>query len=173
MPNVDIRTGFTPIDHLTGGAFRTREYIVTTGQTIYQGDLVSVTTAGTVSAAAAGAGTIVVGVAAEYVSDAASAGGKKIKVYDDPDIIFAVQTQSGVTTSLADSMFITCDHVTTHSGSSTTKQSGHECSATAGSGLVQMRIIGLVESPDNAWGEHSKVKVILAEHLYRVTTTVA
>lgn len=164
MANVDNPRGFWPVGHLCGAPITTREFVVTTGKTCYQGDLLKVVAAGTVEPAAANDGIIVIGVAAEYVSDAASAGGKKIRVYADPYILFGVQTDTGTATTSA-GVFATANHEA-GSGSSTTKQSGHELDASDIGTGGQLQILGLVDEPNNAWGEHSDVVVRIAEHLF-------
>lgn len=167
MANKDRPRGFWPIRHLSGGEIRVGEYTVTTGQTIYKGDLVMITAAGTVQSATAGAGTVVIGVAAEYVDDSGGAGGKKILVYDDPNIVFGVQCDTGTAPSAAD-IGATADHVATV-GDSTTKQSRHELDASTigGAGNDQLKIIGIVEQIDNSWGEHVDVEVLINEHHYK------
>lgn len=168
MANVDNPRGFYPVRHFCGGNITMQEFVVTTGQTIYRGDLVSMINSGTVTASTANDGIIIAGVAAEYVTDAASAGGKKIMVYADPWIVFGVQCDTGTSPAATD-IFATANHVA-GSGSSTTKLSGHELDASdIGSGQ-QMRILGLVNEPNNAWGEHCDVEVLLVEHGMNDTT---
>jgi len=167
MANRDFVRGFYPLRHISGAPIVANEYIVTTGATIYQGDLVSMAAAGTVGAAVANDGIVVIGVAAEYVSDSGSAGGKKILIYDDPNIVFGVQCVTGYAIAAAD-VFITANHIA-GSGSAVTKLSGHELNSGAGN---QMRVLGLVTTPDNAWGEHADVEVVLVEHALRDNTTI-
>lgn len=165
MANVDSPKGFWPLRHLCGGEIRTNQYTLTTGSTAYKGDLLKVVAAGTVEPSAADDGTIVVGVAAEYVDDSASVGGQNIAVWDDPYIVFGVQSDSGTATTSAD-MFATANHVA-GSGSTTTHLSGHELDASDITTGSQLKIIGLISTPDNAWGEHSKLEVLINEHLYK------
>jgi hypothetical protein len=167
MANVDNPKGFWPIRHLCGGEIRSNEYIVTTGSTVYRGDLLKVVDAGTVEAAAADAGVIVVGVAAEYASDSGSAGGVKVLVYDDPYIVFGVQADTGTAVAATD-VFETANHVA-GSGSATTLLSGHELDSSeiAGSSGAQLKVIGKIDEPNNAWGEHVNLEVLINEHLYK------
>lgn len=162
MSNIDNPRGFWPVGHLCGAPITTKEFVVTTGQTIYQGDLLKVVAAGTVEESDADDGVIVIGVAAEYVDDSGSAGGKKIRVYADPYIEFGVQSDSGTATTSA-AVFATANHVA-GSGSSTTKLSGHELDSSDIGAGGQLEILGLLDTPDNAWGEHSKLRVRIAEH---------
>jgi len=165
MANTDFPRGFEPLYHLTGGEIRTTDYTVTTGKTIYKGDLLVATAAGTVEPAAAGAGLSVVGVAAAYVDDSGGAGGKTVPVYDDPYIVFSVQADSGTSVAASD-VFATADHVA-GAGNPTTKISGHELdSSDIGTG-AQLKILGKVDRPDNAWGEHVDLAVLINEHLYK------
>lgn len=164
MANVDNPRGFWPVGHLCGAPITTREFIVTTGQTIYQGDLLKCVDAGTVEESDANDGVIVVGVAAEYVDDSGSAGGKKIRVYCDPYILFGVQCDSG-TAPAATAVFSTANHVA-GSGSSTTKLSGHELDASDIETGGQIEVLGLVDEPNNTWGEHCDVVVRIAEHKF-------
>jgi len=165
MANEDTPYGFMPIEHLMGCEFKTREYTVTTGQTIYRGDPVKLTSAGTVSVAAANDGVNMIGVAAQAVDDSASAGGKKIQVWDDPFLIFKVQATTGQTPAAAD-VFGTADMITYAAGNTTTKQSIMELAA-IGTSTGDFFVMGKVESPDNAWGEHVKLKVRFNLHAYR------
>lgn len=165
MANRDNPRGFFPIGHLTGGEVRMREYTLTTGATAYQGDLLKIVDAGTVEAGAADIGITAIGVAAQYATDSGSAGGVKILVYDDPSIIFGVQADTGTATTAAD-VGETANHVA-GSGSATTKLSGHELDSSDIATGAQLKIVGLMTEPDNAWGEHSKLKVIFNEHFYK------
>ena len=158
MSNKDTPFGFIPIGHMSGGAIpEPHEYTLATGSTIYKGDPVLNSSAGTVIVGAASATTTHIGIAAEYVSDSGSAGGKKIKVYDDPDIIYLVQTTDSITTSISN-VFNTADIITSATGSTTTKQSVMELD-TPGTSSKPWLIVRLHDSPDNAWGEFSKVEV--------------
>lgn len=165
MANVDAPRGFWPIRQLTGGEIRTNEYVLTTGSTAYRGDLLKVVAAGTVEPSSANDGVIVVGVAAEYADDSASAGGVKIQVYDDPYIVFGVQADSGTAPTAAD-IFATANHVA-GSGSSTTKLSGHELDADDIGTGAQLKILGKIENEENTWGEHVDLQVLINEHLYK------
>lgn len=165
MANSDRLRGFRPLRHLTGGEIRLNKYTVTTGQIVYKGDLLKIVAAGTVQAAAANDGIIVVGVAAQYVNDSGSAGGKTVMVWDDPQIVFGVQSDTGTATTAAD-VGATANHVAT-TGNTTTLISKHELdSSDIGTG-GQLKILGLENQIDNAWGEHSDLEVVIAEHFYK------
>ena len=162
MANADAPRGLWPIRHDLGAEIKTQEHIVTTGETIYKGDLVSAVAAGTVTASSVDDGVIVVGVAAHYVDDSGSAGGKKILVYDDPYIVFGVQADSGTSPTAAD-RYATANHVAT-TGNTTTKISKHELDASDIGTGGQLEILGLVNDPSNTWGEHVNLEVRIAEH---------
>ena len=165
MANVDAPKGCWPIRHLCGGQIRANSYTVTTGETIYQGDVVELDAAGTVGVAEAGDATAVIGVAAEYIDDSGSAGGKKILIYDDPNIVFGIQQQTGGTVA-ADDVGLSADHVA-GSGSTTTKLSGHELSSTVAVTAAQFLILGKISESNNGFGEHCDLEVIFNEHRYK------
>ena len=170
MANADQPKGMWPVRHLLGGEIRTSKYTLTTGATVYIGDLLKAVADGTVEVAAADDGVIVVGVSAEYIVTGAA--GAKVKVWDDPYIVFGIQADTGTAVNAAD-IFRSSDHVA-GSGSSVTGLSGHELDsseAAAGTG-VQLAIIGKLKRPDNAWGEHVDLEVIFNEHLYRKVQAV-
>ena len=164
MANRDNLRGFWPIRHLTGGQIRAREMVATTGATIYRGDLLKIVDAGTVEAATTDDGVIVIGVAVEYVSDSGSVGGKKVLVYADPYIVFGVQSDSGTATTAAD-IGETANHEDA-TGNTSTLMSKHELDASDIGTGGQLKIIGLINEPANAYGEHSNLEVIIAEHFF-------
>ncbi len=167
MANKDFPRGFEPIEHLTGGVIRTHQYIVTTGQTIYKGDPVMLVAAGTVQVIAATDDVKCIGVAAEYVYDGLSVGGKVIEIYDDPNIIFGVQATTGQTPA-ATEIGASADMITYAAGSSTTYLSIMELAAISAQ-TAMFLVLGKVDSPDNAWGEHVDLRVIFNEHRYRAS----
>jgi len=164
MANTDTPMGFWPIRHLCGGEIRTNSYIVTTSAAIYRGDILKAVVGGTVEVAAATDGAIVIGIAAEYIPAATSAtAGTLIQVYDDPWVVFGVQSTTGATPAATD-VFATGDSIAYAAGSSTTGQSILELDAL---GQAMFKVLGLVNEPGNAWGEHAKLQVIFNEHLYK------
>ena len=167
MANIDAPRGFWPLRHLCGGEIRTNTYTVTTSAAIYKGDLLKAVAGGTVEIGAADIGIAAVGIAAEYVPAATSAtAGTQIQVYDDPYIVFGVQCDTG-TAAAATDIFYCADHVAT-TGNAATGLSANELDSSelAAGATLQFRVIGLVDMPDNAWGEHAKVEVIFNEHIY-------
>ena len=166
MANRDNPRGFWPYAHLCGGEIRTMEFVVTTGATVYKGDVLKIVAAGTVEPASADIGLAAIGVAADYVDDSASAGGKKVLVYADPYIMFGCQMDDVGTASTAADIGQTANHLVT-AGSTTTKMSGHELDMSDIGTGAQFKIIGLIPEPDNAWGANGDLVVIFNEHLYK------
>ena len=165
MANIDAPIGFWPIRHLTGGEIRTNRHKVTASATIYRGDPLKIVTGGTVEVAAADDAEIVVGVAAGFV-EAAASGDFFVEVYDDPNIIFGVQDDASATLTLA-SVYEAGNFITYAAGNTTTKNSIMELSATdVGAKDAQLKIIGLIDEPDNTAGDNAKWEVIFNEHFY-------
>ena len=170
MANVDSPRGFEPIGHLAGGEIRTMEFTLTTGQRVYKGDMLKGVAGGTVQVAAAGNDADVIGIAAEYVYDSDSDGGMKVKVWVDPNIIFKVQSMSGQTPALTD-VFGTADINTYATGNNSTYLSITELAAISTGAAAEWLVIGKVDSPDNAWGEHVKLKVVRNEGFFSAGST--
>ncbi len=163
MANVDKPRGFEPIGHLAGGEIRAHPFVVTASQTIFIGDPVIITSAGTVSICAANMDAIGLGISADWITTATA--GDVIHVYCDPNILFKVQTTDSITTTV-DNVFNTADMITYAAGNTTTGLSIMELS-TPGTSTGDFMILGLWESPDNAWGEFSKVVVRFNQHLFQ------
>ncbi len=184
MANDDAPMGLWPISHPSGCLRKNvfGNYIIdaNTAGALARGDLVSSEAGGNIELSAANDGVIVCGVfwGCEYVDadgqihhsayiPATKTGftGMKAHVYDDPTIVFGVQADSGTDLTVA-SVFNTANHVAGTSDS-TRKLSGHELdSSDVGTGS-QLKILGLVDMPNNAWGEHVKLRVLINEHLHK------
>jgi hypothetical protein len=165
MANRDLPTGFVPIGHLSGGAIpEPHSYVMTASQKIYKGDPVIITSGGTVSVGAASATTTHLGIAAEYKYDSGATGTMAIKVYDDLDILYKVQTTDSLTTTQS-TVFNTADIITYAAGSDITYQSIMELN-TPGTSSKPWIILRLLDSPDNDWGEFSKVVVKYNQHVF-------
>lgn len=165
MANTDAPFGFKPVAHLTGGEIRARSYLADEdGDTIFRGDAVTMSDNGKITLAAAD--DILVGIAAEYK---ATLEGANIMVYDDPNIIFEVQGYTGVTT--AQGMVGETANLVATAGSSTTYVSLQELNApsTTYEAADQFVILGKVDRPDNAWGEHCKLLVKIYKHFSSYT----
>ena len=166
MANKDRLRGFWPIRHLSGGEIRLAEYTCTTSTTIYKGDLVKLVTGGTVEIGAADIGNGAIGVAAQTVSSAAA--GAKILIWDDPMIVFGVQTDSGGSPTIAD-IGALANHLAT-TGDTVTLISKNELDDSDIDTGSQLRTIGLVDQIDNVWGEHADVEVVFNEHMLKNNT---
>ncbi len=162
MANADDVKGFYPIGHLTGGEVRSREYVLTTNAVTFQGEVLKLVSTGTVEQAAADDATIVIGIAA-FAAGTSSSSGVKVNVYDDPNLVFGIQQQTGDTPTAAN-VGETANHVA-GSGDTVTGLSTDEL-GTISTGAAQFKILGLVDRIDNVYGEHVDLKVIFNEHFY-------
>ena len=165
MANLDAPIGFWPVRHLSGGEIRSNQYVLTTGQIVYKGDLLKAVAGGTVQASATNDGIIVVGVAAEYKDGTVA--GTKGNVFDDPNIVFGVQMDDVGIVSTAADVFNTANHLDP-TGDTTTKVSKHELDMSDIDTGAQLKILGLcmVRDSNNDWGTNCDVEVLLNEHLY-------
>lgn len=162
MANKDDAKGFYPIRHLTGGEMRVQEYILTTNAVTFQGEVLKIVSTGTVEQAAADDATIVVGIAA-HAAGTSSSSGVKVGVYDDPNIIFGIQTKTGETPTAAD-IGAGANHVA-GTGDTVTGLSTDELD-TIGTGAKQFKVMGLIDRQGNTYGEHNDLMVIFNEHFY-------
>ena len=178
MANKDAPQGARPLRHLTGGnAFRMNPHTVDSGNStaIFIGDFVMLEADGNVAPATAGARILGVcgAVAGDYDNlsrrylPASTAG--TIMVYDDPNIVFAIQEDSvGSTLALAD-RGLRADHIA-GTGSTTTSISGHEIdSSDAATNDGGLRLIKIVDRADNAIGANAEWEVHIAQHEYAGT----
>lgn len=164
MANVNSPFGFKPVGHLYGNTIpEPRPYIMTTGQTIYLQDPVIAVAAGTVTVGAVGQTTTHLGIAAEYVNDALSAGSKVIHVWDDPGIIFAVQVKTTLTPSALD-VFTSADIITYAAGYTTSPYLSRMALDTLGQSSKPWKVLGLYSMPNNAWGDSAIVIVVYNQH---------
>ena len=187
MANVDAPKGFWPIRSIAGGEIRTISRFVSsnTGTVLYLGDLVSAESTGNIEAAAANDGVIVTGVFAGckytdadgqiHYSDVLPATKTNFTnmeafMWEANNYVFGVQASTGADPAVTDT-WATANHAA-GAGDSTRKLSGHELDSTdIGSGL-QLRILGKVDRPDNAWGTHVDLEVLINENIYKDTASV-
>ena len=94
-------------------------------------------------------------------------------VADDPAQRYVAQCNGGGTLSQAN-VGGTVNIKTTHAGSTTTNLSGMEIDSSAVSGAVtdQLRLIGLLDAPGNAWGAHGEYIVEIHNHQLRQENNV-
>lgn len=166
MANTDWAKGLFPVGTVSGGPISTIPFIVTTGLVVRRGQLLIAVAAGTVQQhGTVDSGAILVGVSADFVDDSGSTGGKIVNVYCDPGIIYGVQVRTEATPSLANAIFTTSDfQVCTKSGVTSASQVSNTELMLDGGGAAL--VIGKVETPDNAWGAHVDVLVVLHETIF-------
>ena len=188
MANKDAAFGLKPVRRLGGVAnFSANEYVIASGATgpIYQGSPVIMDAAGggDIIVAATGA-TDIVGVFggcsytdptsgkpvfSNYYPGSIAASDIVAEIYDDPKIVFEIQSDGTVTQA---DVGANADMTSIDSGSSTTGKSSAEISATTASGTAELRIIGLSKDPDNSdtSAANGNVYVLINEHAYTQTT---
>tara|TARA_R110000803_G_scaffold61928_3_gene122028 strand:- start:670 stop:1233 length:564 start_codon:yes stop_codon:yes gene_type:complete len=176
MANEDTPRGFWPIRHLAGGTIRQSEYLIAASFTtaIYAGDLVKLVAGGGIEGAAAGARAVGVFQGVEYTSPTgeqifskywpgtASCTDIKATVCDDPHTVFGVQSAGSTVAADVGNLG---DHVAT-TGSTTTGQSANELNGTTSTAYAGFRVLGKIDTPDNAWGTNVNLEVQLVEHEY-------
>ena len=154
MANTDRPFGFKPVR----GPFRTNSYTLATANTaIGIGDLVVMTTAGTVDIAAASC-TQCLGVS---LSMANASSGDTILVSDHPDTIYVAQMDddtSGSGTVLT-GVGGNYNIVATASSGGHSRMEIDE-SSIATTATLPIKVLKLHAAPDNAWGAHVKVECI-------------
>ena len=183
MANVNAPQGFIPLRHLTGGVIRPQEYPIANGYaaTLASGDLVTMTTDGTVIRGTAGGNALGVFYGVEYIEN--SSGDVKFSkvwnantevkanttvkayVYDDPNITYKVQCNGTFAAANVGELA----NVTIGTYNSTFGYSTDELDiATLGTGSLVLRILRLVDEPNNAAGADAKVEVVINKSLYGV-----
>ena len=84
-------------------------------------------------------------------------------MYDDPHTVFKVQSAG----TPAQTNIGNCAEVVAGAGSTTTGQSGFEMNGTMSNGTASLKILGLHETPDNAFGTNAIMEVVINEHLLK------
>lgn len=177
MSNLNTPYGLRPVRHLTGGTIRNSAYAIKTGtaQNIFTGDPVEIDTdAGFIQLADADANAPVGVFAGCKYKDAT---GKMIfspiwptgiaateieaLVYDDPNIVFGMQSD-GTTATTAASVGVAYNStivagVASIGRSKTVLKPG-------GTTTPAFMVKGLVNKPDNTWGLYSEVEVLIVRH---------
>lgn len=182
MANLNAPRGLLPRRHMSGRSIVQNKYTILNGYTtsLYRGDplilsgtsnnvAIAVGTAGTPSVAGIGvfAGCEWTDSAGDYhfssywpastVSTDAVA-----FVWDDPDIIFGVQSLSFALNDIGALVDFTYA-----AGSTKTGYSGCYLDSTTGTADKTFRLLGLIDSPDNAVGAYAKVECMYIEHALR------
>jgi len=182
MANVNSPFGLKPVRHQTGGEIRSNSYPIASGYgtAIYTGDPVLMTTDGTLIIGVGTGGTPSVQMLGVFggvrYTDAtgatfwraywpASTVATNIEaiVYDDPNIIFAIQ--SDATGVAAADVGQLCD-VEIVAGSAATGKSGTNLDMSTGSATTakHLRILRIVNDGVNVAGAYAVVEVMWAEH---------
>ena len=177
MANLDAPAGARPYRHLSGGVIRASEYKIASGTSsnIFTGDFVKLLATGYIDVASAGNRILGVFAGVKYTASDGEVVYKKYfptgtttlasadvtaYVYDDPNITYRIQSAGSA--DFADIGNL-ADHVA-GSGSTTTGQSGHEVSGTTGTGTAGLRILRLIDDPDNSAGTNGELEVAIYEH---------
>ena len=183
MGNVDAAFGFVPVRHMSGNIPRANKYTITSGlaENIFTGDLCILTADGVITPHSA-TETNNIGVFAgvsytasdgsyvysQYFPTGTSATNIIAYVYDDPYIVYKVQSAG----SPAQTNIGNCADVVAGAGSTNTGNSGFEISGTMASGTATCKILGLYEAPDNAFGANAVMEVLINEHLLKATAGI-
>lgn len=191
MANVDRPQGLKPVQHISGSAWngKTNMYLLPAADSgnVFIGDLVKL------AGSAGAAGTVVNGYDVEgmptIAQSAAGDGGVGVVVgflplqtnletkyrvtltnrialvCDDPGVIYEIQEVSGGTALTATEVSLNAN-VVVGSGSTTTGMSAMELNNSGENTTadLDLRIMGLVRRPDNAYGEHAKWLVMISTH---------
>ena len=184
MANADRPSGFTPLRHAFGGVIRANPYKIDDGYTsgLFTGDMV-ILASGYINVGAQDS-SVPLGVFAgcQYIasdgsvvfskhwpaSTATNGEDPTAFVYDDPGIVYKVQTDTGTAYVDATHKGAVYDIELDHSGSTVTGQSGMELDL-SDTGTGQWLVLGLVNEPGNAAGVNAKLEVKLAVSLVQGT----
>ena len=179
MANVDAAFGLAPVRHLSGNGYsRANVYTITSGlaENIFTGDAVIITADGVItphSATEVNNIGVFGGVSytasdgsyvySQYWPTGTTATNIKAYVYDDPYTVFKVQSAG----TIAQTNVGNCADLVAGAGSTATGQSGSEASGTMAAGTATVKILGLYETPDNAFGANAIIEVLINEHLLK------
>jgi hypothetical protein len=183
MANANSPYGFIPLRHMSGNAPRANKYTITSGlaENIFTGDLVILTADGVITPHTA-TETNNIGVFggvsytasdgsyvySQYFPSGTSATDIIAYVYDDPYIVYRVQSAG----TPAQTNVGNCADVVAGAGSTTTGQSGFSLSGTMGTSTATCKIIGLWEDPGNSYAEYAQLEVLINEHLLKATAGI-
>lgn len=160
MANLDQPRGAMPVE----GAKRVRPYKA--GATIYPGDFLHMEADGLVDPA--DASEAICGVAASYATS-----GNEVLVYDDPDQLFAVQSDSADIDAQTD-INLNYNIVAT-AGDSTYRRSKHELDGDSGAttATLPLKLLAIQPRPDNALGASVDCVVAVNNHQLKGSTGTA
>jgi len=185
MANKDGKFGLRPVRKLSGGNICTSNYDISTtyATAIYTGDVVELSGTGLniTKAAATNEDNLGVFAGCSYVTAAGTptwspywpgvSDGKTsivAHVYVDPFIVYEVQMDT-----LAEANIGTVCDWNVGTGSASTGLSGAYGVAGSGTTAGSLRVLRLVDRPDNAYGAYAKAEVTLAESIFLTGTTSA
>ena len=181
MANTDAPNGFVPLRHLTGGVVRPQSYPIANGfsTSLFSGDLVTLLSNGTVGIGTNTSNALGVFYGVQYIDQ--NTGDVKFSkvwtasttvktntaatafVYDDPNITYKVQ---GSGTFANANVGETCNVLFT-AGESTFGGSQQEANLSSlGTTAQVLRILRLVDEPNNDVGADAKLEVVINNHLY-------
>lgn len=181
--------GLRPVRHLFGGVVRLNEYTIDTSYNtnLYRGDPLKIVTGGTIEIAAPNSSTQNLGVfwGVQYTASDGSVNFKRYwdspsgatnilaLVYDDPNILFAVQADQDGTALVQADVGGNIDLVS-GTGSTLSGLSGWylDSSAGVGSGAAQVRLMGKLGPAWTAAGTAMDVLVKFNEHALTTTTGI-
>lgn len=181
MANVAAPTGLKPVRHAAGGEIMTNDYPIAASYTtaIYQGDLVEMANDGTITASAAGnADNLGVFWGCSYKD---SLGAKQFSkywpgtascteivahVYDDPNIIYQIQSDATGFAAADVGQLVDIEYV---AGNTLTGVSKVNADVSAGTATTNMtlRLLRIVDDGVNVAGAYSIGEVIIIEHVMR------
>ena len=193
MANVDRPNGLKPVGTRGAGAWNGQTnmylFLAGTGTATFVGDLVKL------NGSSGTAGLTINGIDCEGIPDVIQSAADNVHVgvivgflpnqdnlsqkhrpastarialvADDPNTIFEIQEVSGGTALTADEVGLNCN-VVVGSGNTTSGASGMELNnaAEVTTATSDLKILGLVKRPDNAFGEHAKYLVMIDAHQY-------
>lgn len=182
MANTDNPMGFKPWDNKP---LRVTAYPIEAAYAtdLFVGDMVTLSSGYIIKSTAATANQLLGAVVGFECTDggikeggyypASSTYSWKALVADDPHQRFVAQCDGGGTLAVAN-IGGTLNIKQTHSGNTTTNLSGMEIDSSAVSGAVtdQLRLIGLVDKPGNAWGGNGEYIVEIHNHVLRQENNV-
>jgi hypothetical protein len=178
MPNANRPNGFTPRRHIAGGLVRHSEGIykiqAAYNTNLFRGDAVILTSGYVLKGLENSANILGVFAGCRYrdadgktqfrsywPASTATLGSEDVEafIYTDPHITYLVQTSVGTAYVDATHKGGVFDLISTTAGSAFTGQSGMELNL-GDTGTGQWRVLGLIDTPDNAAGLNAKVEVV-------------
>jgi hypothetical protein len=186
MANTNAPNGFVPLRHLTGGVIRPQAYPIANAYatSLFSGDLVTLLSGGTVGISTNAVNALGVFYGVQYI-DRASGDVKFSKVwtastaikdntaatafvYDDPNITYQVQGNG----TFANANVGELCNVTFTAGETTFGGSQQEADlGTLATTALVLRILRLVDEPNNTVGADAKLEVVINNHLYGTRTS--